>query len=287
MIKSEVLEKVYESIFEEKPPVLQTGFRDLDTILSGVENSSLITIGARPAMGKTSFATNIMLNLLEQNKKCLFFSLEMSEEQAIKRLLGQIGEVDSMLLRNLDGILRRKQSVEKIAEALNKISKYDLTIIDDVHNADEIKEQIEQIKPEFVFIDYLQLIDVPSKKPRSESFEKVMRDLKKIAKDNNCIIFMTSQLSRAIESRCDKRPLLSDLRESGAIENISDVVMFIYREDYYTNPDYDEEDYARVKGEAEIIVAKNRGGCVGTIRLLFRASIMKFLNPLLNEFDAF
>ena len=287
MIKSEVLEKVYESIFEEKPPVLQTGFRDLDTILSGVENSSLITIGARPAMGKTSFATNIMLNLLEQNKKCLFFSLEMSEEQAIKRLLGQIGEVDSMLLRNLDGILRRKQSVEKIAEALNKISKYDLTIIDDVHNADEIKEQIEQIKPEFVFIDYLQLIDVPSKKPRSESFEKVMRDLKKIAKDNNCIIFMTSQLSRAIESRCDKRPLLSDLRESGAIENISDVVMFIYRRDYYTNPDYDEEDYARVKGEVEIIVAKNRGGCVDTIRLLFRSSIMKFLEPPQPEFDAF
>ena len=287
MIKNEVLEKVYESIFEEKPPVLQTGFRDLDTILSGVENSSLITIGARPAMGKTSFATNIMLNLLEQNKKCLFFSLEMSEEQAIKRLLGQIGEVDSMLLRNLDGILRRKQSVEKIAEALNKISKYDLTIIDDVHNADEIKEQIEQIKPEFVFIDYLQLIDVPSKKPRSESFEKVMRDLKKIAKDNNCIIFMTSQLSRALESRCDKRPLLSDLRESGAIENISDVVMFIYREDYYTNPDYDEEDYARVKGEAEIIVAKNRGGCVDTIRLLFRSSIMKFLEPPQPEFDAF
>mgnify|MGYP002870140237 CR=1 FL=1 len=287
MIKKEVLEKLCEKIFEEKPPVLQTGFRDLDTILSGVENSSLITIGARPAMGKTSFATNIMLNLLEQNKKCLFFSLEMSEEQAIKRLLGQIGEVDSMLLRNLDGILRRKQSVEKIAEALNKISKYDLTIIDDVHNADEIKEQIEQIKPEFVFIDYLQLIDVPSKKPRSESFEKVMRDLKKIAKDNNCIIFMTSQLSRAIESRCDKRPLLSDLRESGAIENISDVVMFIYRRDYYTNPDYDEEDYARVKDEAEIIVAKNKYGTMATIRLLFRRSIMKFLEPPQPEFDAF
>lgn len=287
MIKNEVLEKVYESIFEEKPPVLQTGFRDLDTILSGVENSSLITIGARPAMGKTSFATNIMLNLLEQNKKCLFFSLEMSEEQAIKRLLGQIGEVDSMLLRNPDGILRRKQSVEKIAEALNKISKYDLTIIDDAHDTDGIKEQIEQIKPEFVFIDYLQLIDVPSKKPRSESFEKVMRDLKKIAKDNNCIIFMTSQLSRALESRIDKRPLLSDLRESGAIENISDVVMFIYREDYYTNPDYNEEDYARVKGQVEIIVAKNRGGCVDTIRLLFRSSIMKFLEPPQPEFDAF
>ncbi len=283
MIKSEVLEKVYESIFEEKPPVLQTGFKDLDIILSGVENSSLITIGARPAMGKSSFMTNIMLNLLEQNKKCLFFSLELSEEQLIKRLLGQIGEVDSMLLRNPDGILRRKQSVEKIAEALNKISKYDLTIIDDAHDTDGIKEQIEQIKPEFVFIDYLQLIDVPSKKPRPESFEKVMRDLKKIAKDNNCIIFMTSQLSRALESRMDKRPLLSDLRESGAIENISDVVMFIYREDYYNS--CSDEDYAINKGTAEIIVAKNRGGCVGIIRLLFRVSIMKFLN--LPEFDAF
>lgn len=287
MIKKEVLEKLYEKIFEEKPPVLQTGFKDLDNMLSGVENSSLVTIGARPAMGKTCFMTNIMLNLLEQNKKCLFFSLEMSEEQLLKRLLCQIGEVDALLLKMPNEISKRKKNVEKIAKALNKISEYDLTIIDDVHNADEIKEQIEQVKPEFVFIDYLQLIDVPSKKPRSESFEKVMRDLKKIAKDNNCIIFMTSQLSRALESRCDKRPLLSDLRESGAIENISDVVMFIYRRDYYTNPDYDEEDYARVKGEAEIIVAKNKYGTTAIIRLLFRSSIMKFLEPPQPEFDAF
>ena len=99
MIKNEVLEKIYESIFEEKTPVLQTGFKDLDIILSGVENSSLITIGARPAMGKSSFATNIMLNLLEQNKKCLFISLEMGEHQFIKRLLGQMGEVDSILFK--------------------------------------------------------------------------------------------------------------------------------------------------------------------------------------------
>lgn len=287
MIKKEVLEKLYEKIFEEKPPVLQTGFKDLDNMLSGVENSSLVTIGARPAMGKTCFMTNIMLNLLEQNKKCLFFSLEMSEEQLLKRLLCQIGEVDALLLKMPNEISKRKKNVEKIAKALNKISEYDLTIIDNAHNTDEIKEQIEQVKPEFVFIDYLQLIDVPAKKPRSESFEKVMRDLKKIAKDNNCIIFMTSQLSRAIESRCDKRPLLSDLRESGAIENISDVVMFIYRRDYYTNPDYDEEDYARVKGEAEIIVAKNKYGTTAIIRLLFRSSIMKFLEPPQPEFDAF
>ena len=283
MIKKDVLEKVYESIFEEKPPVLQTGFRDLDTILSGVENSSLITIGARPAMGKSNFATSIMLNLLEQNKKCLFFSLELSEGLLIKRLLCQIGEVDYHLLQMPNEISKREKNVDKIMKALDKLSKYDLTIYDEHFNIEDIKEKIEQVKPEFVFIDYLQLIEVPPKKPRSESYEKVMRDLKKIAKDNNCIIFITSQLSRALESRCDKRPLLSDLRESGAIENISDVVMFIYRDDYYNS--CSDEDYAINKGTAEIIVAKNKYGTMATIRLLFRSSILKFLEP--ESYDVF
>ena len=283
MIKNDVLEKVCESIFEEKPPVLQTGFKDLDIVLSGVENSNLITIGARPAMGKSSFATNIMLNLLEQNKKCLFFSLELSEKLLIKRLLCQIGEVDAHLLKMPNEISKREKNVEKIMKALDKLSKYDLTIYDEHCNVENIKEKIEQVKPEFVFIDYLQLIDVPPKKPRSESYEKVMRDLKKIAKDNNCIVFITSQLSRALESRYDKRPLLSDLRESGAIENISDVVIFIYRDDYYSS--CCDEDYAMNKGTAEIIVAKNKYGTMATIRLLFRSSIMKFLEP--ESYDVF
>ena len=285
MIESEVLEKVCESIFEENPPVLETGFSSLDTFLKGVDRSSLITIGARPAMGKTSFVTNIMLNLLEHNKKCLFFSLEMSEEQLIKRLLCQIGEVDAQLLIMPNEIKKREKSIEKITLAIDKLSKYDLTIYDNHFNVEDIKEKIEQIKPEFVFIDYLQLIDVPSKKPRSESFERVMRDLKQIARDNNCIIFIASPLSRALESRMDKRPLLSDLRESGAIENISDVVMFIYRDDYYNY--YLGEEYAINKGKAEIIVAKNRRGCVGTAKLLFRASIMKFFPQPQLEFDEF
>lgn len=283
MIKKEVLEKVCERIFEEKPPVLQTGFKDLDTILSGAENSSLIIIGARPAMGKSSFTTNIMLNLLEQNKKCLFFSLELSEGLLIKRLLCQVGEVDYHLLRMPNEISKREKNVEKIMKALDKLSKYNLTIYDEHFNVEDIKEKIEQVKPEFVFIDYLQFLDVPAKKPRSESYEKVMKDLKKIAKDNNCIIFITSQLSRALESRCDKRPLLSDLRESGAIENISDIVMFIYRDDYYNS--CSDEDYAINKGTAEIIVAKNKYGTMATIRLLFRSSIMKFLEP--ESYDVF
>lgn len=283
MIKNEVLEKVYENIFEEKPPILQTGFKDLDIILSGVENSSLITIGGRPAMGKSSFATNIMLNLLEQNRKCLFFSLELSEGLLIKRLLCQVGEVDYHLLQMPNEISKREKNVEKIMKALDKLSKYDLTIYDEHFNVEDIKERIEQVKPEFVFIDYLQLLDVPNKKPRSESYEKIMRDLKQIARDNNCIIFITSQLSRALESRCNKRPLLSDLRESGAIENISNVVMFIYRDDYYNS--CSDEDYAINKGTAEIIVAKNKYGTMATIRLLFRSSIMKFLEP--ESYDVF
>jgi replicative DNA helicase len=237
-------------------------------------------------MGKTSFVTNIMLNLLEQNKKCLFFSLEMSEEQLIKRLLCQIGEVDAQLLiMPKNEIKKREKSIEKITLAIDKLSKYDLTIYDEHFNVEDIKERIEQVKPEFVFIDYLQLLDVPNKKPRSESYEKVMRNLKQIARDNNCIIFITSQLSRALESRCDKRPLLSDLRESGAIENISDIVMFIYRDDYYNS--CSDEDYAINKGTAEIIVAKNKYGTMATIRLLFRSSIMKFLEPPQADFDAF
>ena len=283
MIKKEVLEKVCENIFVEKPPVLQTGFKDLDIILSGVEKSSLITIGARPAMGKSNFATNIMLNLLEQNKKCLLFSLELSEGLLIKRLLCQVGEVDYHLLQIPNEISKRAKSVEQITESLDKLSKYDLTIYDEHFNVEDIKEKIEQVKPEFVFIDYLQLLDVPNKKPHSESYEKIMRDLKQIARDNNCIIFITSQLSRALESRCDKRPLLSDLRESGAIENISDVVMFIYREDYYNS--CCDEDYAINKGTAEIIVAKNKYGTMATIRLLFRSSIMKFLET--ESYDVF
>jgi replicative DNA helicase len=180
-------------------------------------------------------------------------------------------------------ISKREKSVEKIMKALDKLSKYDLTIYDEHFNVEDIKERIEQHKPEFVFIDYLQLLDVPNKKPRSESYEKVMRNLKQIARDNNCIIFITSQLSRALESRCDKRPLLSDLRESGAIENISDVVMFIYRDDYYNS--CSDEDYAINKGTAEIIVAKNKYGTMATIRLLFRSSIMKFLEP--ESYDMF
>ncbi len=272
MIEKELLEKVKNQILEPKDPLFQTGFRDLDLLLASIEKSSIITIGARPAMGKTSFAISVMLKLLEQNKKCLFFSLDMSKSYFIKRIIPPLAEIDFSRLNNNTELNEKEK--EKISSAFDKLSKFNLTIIDGVQKIEGIKEKIEQEKPEIVFIDYLQLIDTPVKKQRNDAIEDIMRSLKDIAKDNNCIIFVLSQLSRAIESRCDKRPMLCDLRDSGAIETISDAVLFIYRDEYYN------KDIIENRGKTEIIAAKNKYGSSYTFELLFRASIMKFLEPI-------
>ncbi len=282
MIDKEILEKTFKQITEEKTDMLITGFRDLDAVLSGVEKGDLITIGGRPAMGKTAFMTSILYNFLKQDKKCLLFSLEISTSQYLKRLIAQIGEIELFSLNNCK-VLDDKNK-EEIKTALDIISSCNLSIFDDTYKIEEILSRIETEKPEYVFVDYLQLFDTPRKKQRSEAIANIILDLKKIAKQNNCIIFILSQLSRALESRCDKRPMLSDLRESGDIENISDVVIFIYRDEYYKCY-ADEEDYNFKKGKAEIIVAKNKMGALATISLLFRSSIAKFLEPI--HYDVF
>ena len=282
MIDKEILDKTFKQITEENRNALATGFQDLDILLSGVEKGNLIVIGGRPAMGKTAFMTSILYNLLKSDKKCIVFSLEMSINQYLKRLIAQVGEIDLFSLNNNELLNDRKN--EEIKTALDIISSFDLTVFDDKYKIDEIRNKIETEKPEYVFIDYLQLLETPRKKQRSEAITNIMLDLKQTAKENNCIIFISSQLSRALESRCDKHPMLSDLRESGDIENISDVVMFIYREEYY-KCSFDEEDYALNKGKAEIIVAKNKMGAVCTIELLFRSPIAKFLEPV--HYDVF
>ena len=282
MIDKEILDKTFKQITEENRNALATGFQDLDILLSGVEKGNLITIGARPAMGKTAFILSIMSNLLKQNKKCLLFSLEMSTSQIIKRLIAILGEI-GLITMNHNKLLDDSQK-SKIEYILTAISYLNLTICDDIYTIEGIRNKIAEERPEYVFIDYLQLMETPRKKQRSEAITNIMLDLKQIAKENNCIIFISSQLSRALESRCDKHPMLSDLRESGDIENISDVVMFIYREEYY-KCSFDEEDYALNKGKAEIIVAKNKMGAVCTIELLFRSPIAKFLEPV--HYDVF
>ena len=273
MIEKELLEKVKNQIFKKSEPVLQTGFRDLDYLLASVEKSSIITIGGRPRMGKTSFAVSITLKFLEQNKKCLFFSLRRSKGYFIKRIIPTIAEVDCSRLNRNTTVLNENEK-EKISTAFEKLSKFNLTIIDDVQKIEGIKEKIEQEKPDIVFIDYLQLFDTQATKQRNDAIEDIMLSLKELALNNNCIIFVLSQLSRAIESRCDKRPMLCDLKDSGAIETISDVVLFIYRDEYYNR------DIVENRGKAEIIAAKNIYGSASLIELLFKASIMKFLEPI-------
>lgn len=212
---------------------------------------ALVTIGARPAMCKTTFVLSMLENILKQNKKVLIFSLDMSAVQITKRILLMNAEV---------GIIHEKlgkltaSDFEKLAKTFEIISEWNLAVDDtSCITIDQIEEKIKETKPEIVFIDYLQLISGNKKKDRFSQIENICLNLKRIAKENEVIIFMTSQLSRAVESRYDKRPMLSDLRESGAIENISDVVVFLYRDEYYNFRDDDE---LRPKGETEIIVAK-------------------------------
>lgn len=277
MIDEKIFDETIKDLNEQKNE-WDIGFNDLNALLKNNEKSSLITIGARPSMGKTSFMTTVMLHLLKNNKKCLFFSLDMSIQQLVKRLIAQVAEIDT--LRVNCGTINDKEW-KKLCAAIEILKNYNVEILDlSCLSVDKIKEKVEAEKPEFVFIDYLQLIDFPSKMQRCEAIENIMKKLKEIAKENSCTVFITSQVSRAVETRVDKRPILSDLRESGGIENVSDVVMFIYRDEYYNR--YDDENYFINKGKAEITVAKNKFGPVGTCTLLFRPQITKFLEPICN-----
>ena len=280
MIDKKILEDVFNKLKAKAEPCLETGFFDLDDLWGVSAKGALITIGARPAMGKTAFMYNIMENMAKEGKKCVLFSLEMSTEQVIRRLLAQISEVDFIKLRT--GNIPT-QDWEKISSAMETLVELPISIDETCAiDVNEIEKKIKETKPDVVFIDYLQLISSPKKMDRSNQLETIMKELKRIAVENEVVIFINSQLSRALECRMDKRPMLSDLRDSGGIENISDVVIFIYRHDYYNNDD----DFSQ-KDVAEIIVAKNRFGPTGTIDLKFIGRITKFHNLTKERFLEF
>ena len=252
----------------------------MDAILSGIEKSSIITVGGRPSMGKTSFINSIMVNLLKQKKKCLYFSLEANTLNIIRRLISSMTDIESKKLY-IDIEKLKEQDKKEIINAFLKIAQFDLTIYstdDGYIDVEKIKEKMEEIKPDYVFIDYLQLIRKPNVELISEVLNEFMYEIKKLAHDNNCIIFITSQLSRALEKKQNKIPLLSDIRDCPSVEDISDVVLFVYRDEYYNFKI--EEDYLYNKGKAQIIIAKNKYGEVGTIGLLFNNKTMKFSNPI-------
>lgn len=258
---------------------IPTGFIDLDRKLSGLQNSDLVLIAARPSMGKTAFVLNIAQHVaFRQNRAVAVFSLEMSKEQLVNRLFSLESHVDAQLLRT--GELK-DTDWEKLIEGAGVIGKSKL-IIDDTSGISiaEMRSKCRKYKIEhgldLVIIDYLQLMSGSSRRSnesRQQEISEISRSLKGLARELNVPVVALSQLSRAVESRTDKRPMLSDLRESGAIEQDADVCMFIYRDDYY-NPDSED------KNIAEIIIAKQRNGPIGTVRLAWMPQYTRFGNEL-------
>ena len=272
------LEKV-EKASKSKGTVtgIPTGFIDLDYKLSGLQPSDLVLVAARPSMGKTAFVLNIAQYVAFKKDKCTaIFSLEMSKEQLVNRLFSLESQVDAQALRTGN---MKDSDWEKLIEAAGIIGQSNL-IIDDTPSISisELRSKCRKYKMEhgldLIIIDYLQLMS-GSVGGRSESRQQeisdISRSLKALARELNVPVIALSQLSRAVEQRPDKRPMLSDLRESGAIEQDADVVMFIYRDEYYNK----DSEY---KKQAEIIIAKQRNGPVGTVHLAWLGEYTKFAN---------
>ena len=273
-----------EELYNRKQHItgVPSGFTELDYKTAGFHGSELILIAARPAMGKSAFALNIATNAaLKAKVPVVIFSLEMAKEQNVNRILCSEAMVDSNKVRT--GKLEESDWV-KLAEAIGPLSEAEI-YIDDTPGISitEIRSKCRKLKMEknigMVVIDYLQLIQGSGKRnaSREQEISEISRSLKILAKELNVPVIALSQLSRAVEQRPDHRPMLADLRESGAIEQDADLVMFLYRDDYY-NPESEKKDIA------EVIVAKHRGGSTGTVDLLWLGSYTKFVN-LEKRFD--
>lgn len=253
---------------------ISTGFIDLDRRLAGLAKKDLVVIAARPSMGKTVLGVDIGINVAAQGKHVLMFSLEMSKEQIVTRILSNKASVSGDTLRH-GGL--NDYSLPKIDHAARLISSLPVTIIDDPGlSISEIramaKTQHIQNKLGMVLVDYMQLSNAKAQS-REREISEISSGLKGMAKELDLPVVALSQLNRSLEGRTDKRPMLSDLRESGSIEQDSDVVMFIYRDEVY-NKDANNPN----KGIAEIITAKQRNGPTGIDRLLFQGEFSRFVN---------
>lgn len=254
---------------------IETGFLDLDYKTAGLQPSDLILVAARPSMGKTAFVLNIAQHVaLHEDKAVAIFSLEMSKEQLVNRLLSLESKVKSQLIRTGN---MQDDEWERLIEGADAIGRSKL-LIDDTPGISfgELRSKCRKFKLEhnleMVIIDYLQLMTGSGKnESRQQEISDISRSLKALARELHVPVVALSQLSRAVEQRPDHRPMLSDLRESGAIEQDADVVMFIYRDDYY-NKDSER------KNVAEIIIAKQRNGAIGTINLAWLPDYTQFAN---------
>ena len=273
-----VLEKIEEAYKNQGTVTgIPSGFIDLDYKLSGFQPSDFILIAARPSMGKTAFVLNVVDHVaVRKGLPCMIFSLEMSKEQLVNRMLSMESNVDSQKLRT--GTLT-DSDWDAVVEGVGVIGNSKL-IIDDTPgiSVSELRSKCRKMKLEYglsvVIIDYLQLMSGSRKggnDNRQQEISDISRSLKALARELHAPVIALSQLSRACETRTDHRPMLSDLRESGAIEQDADVVMFLYRDDYY-NKDTEHPN------EAEVIIAKQRNGPIGTVNLIWKPEYTKFVN---------
>lgn len=264
-----------ESIYSNKSDVtgVTTGFKDLNKKINGLQRTDLILVAARPAMGKTAFALNLVQNAaIKGNASVAVFSLEMSKEQLAQRMIAAQSNVE---LKKMKTGTLNDADWPRIISAMAVMSDAKI-FIDDTPGIkiNELRSKCRKLKMEqgldLVMIDYLQLMESDSKnESRQQEISKISRSLKILAKELDCPVVALSQLSRAPEQRADHRPVLSDLRESGAIEQDADIVMFLYRDEYY-HSDSEKKDLA------EIIIAKNRHGETGSVELVWMGSIQRF-----------
>lgn len=250
---------------------LETGLQDLDSFLQGLKNSDFMILAARPSMGKTAFALNIASYLsIKKDTPVAFFSLEMSSNQLIHRIFSSYGLIPLFNLKsgNLDDA-----HTQKLIKVSNKLSQSKLIINDEISNLMSLRSIARKLKREndikLIIIDYLQLLEGTRRENRNLEISEISRSLKILAKELDIPIIALSQLSRSVESRQVKKPMLSDLRESGSLEQDADIVMFLYREDYYNSE-------TENKNITDVIIAKNRNGPTGTIPVYFHKEYVRF-----------
>lgn len=281
---AQAMEKIKGLAHQKGMSGLETGFEKLDEMTSGWQSSDLVIIAARPGMGKTAFVLSMSLNMaIDFNYPVALFSLEMSSVQLITRMISNQTQLDSTKLRTGDLESYEWEQLNTKVTALSEAPIYiddtpSISIFDLRAKARRLKSQ-HDVK--IIIIDYLQLMTAGgnNKGNREQEISTISRNLKALAKELDIPVVALSQLSRAVEVReGDKRPLLSDLRESGAIEQDADIVSFLYRPEYYKIDEWDDKDNSPTKGEAELIIAKHRNGGLGNVRLRFVGQITKFDN---------
>ena len=269
-----IVDHFVEELYSEEPKQkINTGYKLVDYKIGGLEPTQLIVIAARPSVGKTGFALNMMLNIASQGYKTSFFSLETTGVSVLKRMLSAETGIELTRIKEIKDL--EPDELTRLTTAADKILKLDIDIHDKSNiTTHDIRKQAMKNKgvQQVIFIDYLQLMQTDSKLDRRNGIEKISRDLKIIANETGAIIVLLSQLSRGVETRNDKRPMLSDMKEAGGIEADASLAMLLYRDDYYNRDDVDDSG----KSIVECNIAKNKDGETGVVEFEYYKKTQRF-----------